>query len=84
MHRITILLPSTLRREAEIFARRRGISLSELIRRERAATVGAKAISDRQRDPLFRPGLLEGKGSTDVAVAHDGYLYGEVSKSSSR
>lgn len=85
MHRTTILLPPALHREAEIVARQRGITLSELIRRKLTAAVGAKATSARSRDPLFRPGrLIEGKGPTDMAVAHDHYLYGEIAKPRSR
>ena len=81
MHRTTILLPTSLRAEAESAARRRGISLSELIRRQLAATVRGGKTSGRETDPLFRPGqLMTRGGSGDVAARHDDYLYGPIGK----
>ncbi len=81
MHRTTILLPQTLRREAENVARAQGITLSELIRQKLASTVSSKAGNRRAQDPLFRPGHLIGKkGAADVSVRHDDYLYGQNAK----
>ena len=86
MHRTTILLPVTLRREAENVARAQGITLSELIRQKLAAAVVAKTGGNRRtRDPLFRPArLIESKGPSDFSLHHDDYLYGPKSKSRPR
>ena len=82
MHRTTILLPEDLRASAEAHARKLGISLGELIRRQLKAVArplkGAKAAK-RASDPLFRyyaekhtaPGLAELK---DGVVNHDKYI----------
>ena len=76
MHRTTILLPNDLRREAETVATRRGITLSELIRRQLAAAIRTKPVA-RSEDPLFRPRrLATRKNPSDIAASHDSYLYG--------
>lgn len=83
MHRTTILLPTELRQEAEILARRRGITLSELIRRQLGAAVKAPKPNQRSADPLFQPTqLMSAESPADLAVNHDNYLYGRAAKSS--
>ena len=88
MHRTTILLPEELRASAEACARRKGISLAELIRRQLKAAVrqsktskAAKAAAERRNDPLFLYYLGKGKHReliddtvTDAALNHDKYL----------
>jgi hypothetical protein len=82
MHRTTILLSHDLRREAELVAKGRGISLSELIRRQLAALVRGSKSAPRARDPIFRPrNLMRHANPRDIAANHDEYLYGAPSKS---
>ena len=77
MHRTTILLSKELRRDAETVARRRGISLSELIRRQLTAAVRGGNALKRASDPLFQPThLMSADGPPDLAARHDDYLYG--------
>ena len=83
MHRTTILLPETLRREAETAARAQGLTLSELIRRKLAGAVAARTPNRRKADPLFRPQLMHDKGPHDISLRHDDYLYGPQAKSRS-
>jgi len=79
VHRTTILLPEDLRSSAEAQARREGISLGELIRRQlRAVTVSSKA-GNRRNDPVFRyhtSNNFEPAEDTaeDVSINHDKYL----------
>jgi hypothetical protein len=81
MHRTTILLPETLRRDAEKVARGQGITLSELIRRKLAHSVASKARVAQDQDPFFRPGrLMTRSGAIDVSANHDDYLYGKKAK----
>jgi uncharacterized membrane-anchored protein len=77
MHRTTILLPAALRAKAESVAKSRGITMSELIRRQLATTVRGRKSSDRKSDPLFAPTkLMRAGGRGDIAARHDEYLYG--------
>jgi hypothetical protein len=78
MHRTTILLPEDLRVSAEAVARRQGISLGELIRRQLGIVTKSKKTNKRRDDPLFKyyaniqsPSV---KGTEDVALNHDKYL----------
>jgi hypothetical protein len=85
MHRTTILLPETLRRDAENVARGQGITLSELIRRKLAHSVASKARTAQEQDPFFRPGrLMTRQGPSDVSAKHDHYLYGKNAKRGAR
>jgi hypothetical protein len=82
MHRTTILLPHELRREAEIAARRSGISLSDMIRRLLTSAVRGTSSSSRKGDPLFQPRhLMRSANPSDIAAKHDDYLYGPRSRS---
>ncbi len=77
MHRTTILLPAALREKAEKVAQGRGITLSELIRRQLATAVRGTKASKRGGDPIFSPVRLMHPGGTgDIAARHDDYLYG--------
>src|SRR5207249_9259300 len=82
MHRTTILLSHELRRDTAIAARRRGISLSEMIRRLLTAAVRGTSCSSRKGDPLFQlRHLMRSANPSDVAAKHDDYLYGPRSRS---
>jgi len=79
MHRTTILLPEDLRASAEASARRQGISLGELIRRQLKIVTKFKKAKSRRDDPVFRhhtrPPLGPVKDTaTDVVANHDKYL----------
>jgi len=79
MHRTSILVPVALRDEAEAEAKRRGITLSELIRRELTAAVRRSKSTGREADSLFRPRkLMSMEGAGDIAARHDDYLYGPI------
>ncbi len=78
MHRTTILLTAELRRDAETVAKRRGITLSELVRRLLSSAVRAPRARGRANDPLFQPRRLMSHGSHDLAERHDDYLYGKA------
>ncbi|WP_131989245.1 ribbon-helix-helix domain-containing protein [Chthoniobacter flavus] len=80
MHRTTILLPEDLRRRAETVAATRGLSLSELIRRQLEKVAGpASKPSSRRDDPLFKKLKPSSKATPrDLAANHDHYLYGEA------
>jgi len=81
MHRTTILLSQELRREAEIIARRRGITLSELIRRQLNAAIKEPKSRQRSGDPLFHPAqLMSADCPSDLAQNHDEDLYGATVK----
>jgi hypothetical protein len=82
MHRTTILLPEDLRADADAHARRLGISLGELIRRQLkslARPLKLTKAAKRRDDPVFRyyaekrtaPGLAELK---DGVSNHDKYI----------
>ncbi len=74
MKRTTIMLPERLKTRAEREARRRGISLGELVRVSLQATTGGGGAGD---DPLFADkAVFSGESPADLAVDHDRYLYG--------
>jgi len=72
MHRTTILLPPDLHRAAEVEARAKGISLSELIRRKLAPAMEGRSNST----PAFfdRKPWVD-SGPCDLSENHDRYLY---------
>jgi hypothetical protein len=81
MHRTTILLPEDLRASAEAHARRLGISLGELIRRQLGKLTKSKKVKNRRDDPVFRyhtgrdgHSLITKDTATDVVLNHDRYL----------
>jgi hypothetical protein len=79
MHRTTILLPEDLRASAEAVARRQGISLGELIRRQLKAVARPSKAAKRRDDPVFRhhtggPFKSVKDTATDVVLNHDKYI----------
>ena len=85
MHRTTILLPAVLREKAEKVAHGRGITLSELIRRQLATSVRGTKATKRGGDPIFSPSSLMRPGGTgDIAARHDDYLYGTTRQHSGK
>lgn len=76
MNRTTILLPATLRSKAAGVAKKKGISLSELIRRGLEAAVARDRGAD---DPLFADGaVFTGDAPADASTRHDADLYGDA------
>lgn len=69
------MLPADLKARAMRAARERGISFGELLRRSLTAAVESPAtIYD---DPVFADdAVFDGPAPADLAVGHDGYLYG--------
>ena len=80
MHRTTILIPERLRREAEIYARRHGMTLSGLIRAKLKEAVRNQRGSRRKDHVFFSRESWNGSGPHDVAEQHDEYLYGKHSE----
>jgi hypothetical protein len=79
MHRTTILLPEDLRVSAEACARRQGISVGELIRRQLRIVTKSKKAKSRRDDPIFRYHARNhpepAKGAVEDGVAnHDKYI----------
>lgn len=79
MHRTTILLPEELRASAEAVARRQGISLGELIRRQLKVVAKSSKKKKRSDDPIFRYHARKlpapDKGAVEDGVAnHDKYI----------
>jgi hypothetical protein len=81
--RMQILLEEDERRAVEEEARRLGISMSEVIRRQ----VRPLALAEEpagydgewppKGDPFFALiGFVEGEGANDISIHHDTYLYG--------
>mgnify|MGYP000371072800 CR=1 FL=1 len=75
MIRSTILLPESLKQKAEQVASSRGISLSELIRRQLAKVT--KNLKTWDDDPIFAESTTWIKETPeDMSSDHDTYLYG--------
>ena len=85
MQRTSILLPENLKVRAEAQARRQGISLGELIRRQLGKVARPKSKKKKKKslrdDPAFQFYLKKqselppvSDTATDVAVNHDKYL----------
>ncbi len=79
MHRTTILLPEELRSGAEAYARRKGISLGELIRRQLGKLIKPKKANKRDDDPIFRYHTRKhvepvGNPVEDGVANHDKYI----------
>jgi hypothetical protein len=73
MHRTTILLPPELYEQATREAKRQGISLAELIRRQLAEACDSGPSGARPSFFTRKPWV--GEVPTDLATAHDTYLY---------
>ena len=80
MNKTTILLPDDLRNRARTLAKKRGTTLSGLIRKqlEQAVNEDESAIQNRTEDPLFSSWKPSAANTpVDLSVNHDQYLYGE-------
>jgi len=76
MKRTTIMLPDDLKEKGMRKARRRGISLGELIRESLEAHVQTPHI-EATEDPLFKDdAVFNGKAPKSLSKSHDRYLYG--------
>jgi predicted DNA-binding protein len=76
MNRTTIMIPQELKIRANNLARKRGISLGELIR-ETLEKLCANNIK-KTRDPFFADeGIYTDKTPRDLSEKHDDYLYKE-------
>lgn len=78
MNRTTLLLPEELKKQASRLARKRKMSLSELIRLELTRMVQEESPSKDEQDPLFGTSFSPVKGlPADLSANHDRYLYGD-------
>jgi Arc/MetJ-type ribon-helix-helix transcriptional regulator len=78
MQRTTVMLPSKLKVQARRQAKKRGVSLSELIRESLEAALGSVEASRRASDPLFTDeAVFVGDAPSDLSRNHDRYLYEE-------
>lgn len=79
MHRTTIMLPRTLKAQAEQRAKSLGISLGQYIREavERSMSGGGRADDPLLHPSIFDLPVIDDDGPTDMAQRHDDYLYGE-------
>jgi len=76
MKRTTVMLPEELHRRATADARKRGLSLGELIGLSLDATL--EAISNEsEKDPLFEDVVFDGSAPSDTARNHNERLYDE-------
>jgi len=78
MHRTTVMLPAGLKAKATRYAQEKGLSLGELIRQSLTNWLNR---SDEQEpsDPLLADeAIYHGPAPSDLAAAHDRYLYGDA------
>jgi hypothetical protein len=73
MHRTTILLPSNLLRAAQKEARKKGISLGELIRRRLVFGEEGGSVT---KPAFYRREVWTGTTPADLSEKHDEHLYG--------
>ena len=72
MEKTTINLPADLKRKAEQEARKKGVSLAELIRQ-----LLSRVVQAREADPFFENTMVfKGDSPADLSRNHDDYLYG--------
>jgi len=77
MHRTTIMLPPELKARSVRLARKRGISLGELIREALERLVQSPSESVEE-DPLFTDDeVYTGRVPEDLSQRHDDFLMGE-------
>lgn len=75
MQRTTIMLPNELKKKAQNYAKRYGLSMGELIRDSLSQSL-QKAYASRSRDSLFQwTAKTSGNAPEDLALKHDDYLY---------
>lgn len=78
MERTTIMLPHDLKLQVTQHARRKGISMGELIRDAITAALSKAGDNGKSDDPLFSDNeFFQGPASADIAANHDEYLYGK-------
>jgi hypothetical protein len=79
MHRTSLMLPEQLQRRAAKVARRRGMSLGQLIRQ----CLAREAALDQQEakaDPFWDAPETFRSGRKDLSLRHDDELYGPLRK----
>ncbi len=75
MNRTTVMLPSSLKTKAQIFAHKEGVSLGELVREALKSKLSSVITT---QDPFFDDETYyECKISSDISINHDQYLYGK-------
>ncbi len=78
MERTTIMLPHDLKLQVAQHARRKGISMGELIRDAITAALSQAGDNGKSDDPLFSDNeVFQGPAPADIAANHDEYLYGK-------
>lgn len=80
MSKTTILLPDDLLQRAKFLAKKKGTTLSGMIRKQLEAAVVENEDEDLQRkeDPLFSNWTPSDKAvPADLSSNHDQYLYGQ-------
>ena len=85
MQRTTVMLPLKLKLQARRQAKKRGVSLSVLVRESLTTTLDLGAVergkSSRASDSLFADeAVFIGDAPTDLSINHDRYLYGELDR----
>ena len=71
------MLPDQLKGRARHLARKRGISLGQLIRESLEAALKNEGALSSRRDPLFSDaGVYQDEAPSDLSLRHDEYLYG--------
>ena len=78
MERTTIMLPHDLKLRVARHAKKKGISMGELIRNAISVALSQGADKGKNDDPLFTDNeLYRGPAPADISADHDQYLYGE-------
>jgi len=78
MHRTTLMIPSELKARAQLRAQELGVSFGELVRQALETELSSSTGRRRGADPLFADdAVFAGEAPTDLAEAHDRYLYDE-------
>lgn len=78
-----IYLTKELHRQVKAYARERGVSMAEVIRRAVEKYLEGELIpeTDLQHDPLLKiVGVVRGLGIKDASIQHDRYVYGHILK----
>ena len=76
MHRTTIMLPEDLKRKAEEYSRKKGLSLGEVIRKAMRDLLG-KSEEDAQDSFFCDKAIYRKDAPRDLSRNHDDYLYGD-------
>ena len=75
MKRTTILLPDDLKKKAEKFAYKQGISFGEIVRESLLQYIKPRLENN---DTFFSDNAIyEGDAPVDLSIKHDDYLYGD-------